>query len=86
MERQFYRTSVSVPPSKENHTESYVKHVLGGGALYSAVWKSLSNQVKTIHNDCPDITYKICMLHVLEKFKKMHHCLKSKSLCSRFKK
>jgi hypothetical protein len=22
------------------------------------------------------------MLHVLEKFKKTHHCLKSKSLCS----
>ena len=45
-------------------------------------YTSLSNQVKTIHNDCPDITYKICMLHVLEKFKKTHHCLKSKSLCS----
>ena len=43
-------------------------------------YKSLSNQVKTIQNDRPDITYKICMLHVLEKFKKTHHCLKSKSL------
>ena len=32
-----YLTSVSLPPSKENHTVSYVKHVLGGGALYSAV-------------------------------------------------
>ena len=45
-------------------------------------YTSLSNQVKTIHNDCPDITYKIGMLHVLEKIKKTHHCLKSKSLCS----
>jgi hypothetical protein len=43
-------------------------------------YTNLSNQVKTIHNDCPDITYKICMLHVLEKFKKTHHCLKSKYL------
>jgi hypothetical protein len=42
--------------------------------------KSLSNQVKTIHNDCPGITYNICMLYVLEKFKNTHHCLKSKSL------
>jgi hypothetical protein len=30
--------SVSLPPSKKNHTVSYVKRVLGGGALYSAVW------------------------------------------------
>jgi hypothetical protein len=45
-------------------------------------YKSLSNQVKTIHNECPDLTYKIWMLHVLEKFMKTHHCLKSKSLCS----
>jgi hypothetical protein len=30
-------TSVSLPPSKENHTVSYVERVLGGGALYSAV-------------------------------------------------
>ena len=39
MERQFtlpYLTSVSLPPSKENHTVSYVKRVVGGGALYSA--------------------------------------------------
>ena len=42
--------------------------------------KSLSNQVKTIHNDCPGITYKICMLYILEKFKNTHHCLKSKRL------
>ena len=77
-----YLTSVSLPPSKENHTVSYVKRVLGGGALIHTGYQSLSNQVKTIHNDCPDITYKICMLHVLEKFKKTHHCLKSKSLCS----
>jgi hypothetical protein len=33
-------------------------------------YTNLSNQVKGIHNDCPDITYKICMLHVLEKNKK----------------
>jgi hypothetical protein len=32
-----YLTTVSLPPSKENHTVSYVKRVLGGGALYSAV-------------------------------------------------
>jgi hypothetical protein len=32
-----YLTSVSLPPSKENHTVSYVKRVLGGGALHSAV-------------------------------------------------
>jgi hypothetical protein len=40
MERQFtlpYLTSVYLAPSKENHTVSYVKRVLGGGALYSAV-------------------------------------------------
>ena len=40
MERQFtlpYPTSVFLPPSKKNHTVSYVKRVLGGGALYSAV-------------------------------------------------
>ena len=49
---------------------------------YSHEYKSLSNQVKTIHNECPDLTYKICMLHVLENFKTTHHCLKSKSLCS----
>jgi hypothetical protein len=30
-----YLTSVSLPPSKENHT--HVERVLGGGALYSAV-------------------------------------------------
>ena len=77
-----YLTSVSLPPSKENHTVSYVKRVLGGGAFIHTGYKSLSNQVKTIHNDCPDITYKICMLHVLEKFKKTHQCLKSESLCS----
>ena len=29
---------VSLPPSKKNHTVSYVKRVLGGGALYSVVW------------------------------------------------
>jgi hypothetical protein len=47
MERKFtlpyltlpYLTSVSLPPSKENHTVSYAKRVLGGGALYSAVYK-----------------------------------------------
>ena len=32
-----YFTSVSLTPSKENHTVSYAKRVLGGGALYSAV-------------------------------------------------
>ena len=40
MERQFtlpHLTSVSLPPSKENHTVSYAKGVLGGGALHSAV-------------------------------------------------
>jgi hypothetical protein len=34
---QPYLTSVSLPPSKENHTVSYLKRVLGGGALHSAV-------------------------------------------------
>jgi hypothetical protein len=24
--------------------------------------------LQIFHNDCPDITYKICMLHVLENF------------------
>ena len=33
----FLPSSVSLTPSKENHTVSYVERVLGGGALYSAV-------------------------------------------------
>ena len=36
-----YLTSVSLPPSKENHTVSYVKRVLGGGALIHTGYKSL---------------------------------------------
>jgi hypothetical protein len=39
MERQFTLPYLCIfTPSKENHTVSYVKRVLGGGALYSAVW------------------------------------------------